>query len=226
MAITLEELRIRAKRRSDMENSCFIEDPEWNQYISDSYLELYDILVSKFEDYYTEDPLEFTLSGGSSTYDLPANFYKMVGLDKNIAGEDWYVVRPWSFEQRTRQRIAERIQGLYSATRYRIVADKLRFVPAEAADGRYRLWYVPRATELTQDTDTIDGVNGWEEYIVIDAAIKALTKEESDTRALTQQKMYQLQRIETMAQNRDAGETQRVSDVTVTGYDEPFFYRW
>jgi hypothetical protein len=67
-------------------------------------------------------------------------------------------------------------------------------------------------TELLKDTDFCDGVSGWTEYIIIDAAIKALQKEESDVTILAAQKMSMLDRIEAAAENRDAGEPDTLSD--------------
>ena len=47
---------------------------------------------------------------------------------------------------------------------------------------------------------------------MIDAAIKALQKEESDTSVLMAQKVAMKDRIESMAQNRDIGECETISD--------------
>ena len=58
-------------------------------------------------------------------------------------------------------------------------------------------------------------VSGYEEYVVIDAAIKCLQKEESDVQVLLVQKQQQLQRIEQAAGKRDAGESYAITDVNV-----------
>lgn len=63
------------------------------------------------------------------------------------------------------------------------------------------------------DSTTIDGVSGWEEYIIVDAALKAMGKEESDVSLLAQQKMAMIKRLADMAENRDAGNPATVSDV-------------
>ena len=62
-------------------------------------------------------------------------------------------------------------------------------------------------------TSLVDGVNGWEEYITIDAAIKAMQKEESDCSILGAQKAAIIRRIEAEAENRDAGSPPVVADV-------------
>lgn len=62
------------------------------------------------------------------------------------------------------------------------------------------------------DATTIDGVSGWEEYVVVDAALKAMGKEESDMSLLAQQKLMMVKRLQDMAANRDAGMPATVSD--------------
>jgi hypothetical protein len=65
----------------------------------------------------------------------------------------------------------------------------------------------------TSVNNQIDGVNGWEEFIVVDAAIKALEKAEYDTSTLMVSKAALLKRIEDAATNRDTGAPMSVSDV-------------
>ncbi len=65
--------------------------------------------------------------------------------------------------------------------------------------------------QLLKDTDILDGVSGWTEYVIVDAAIKALEKEESDTSALQIRKQMLKQRIEESAMNRDAGQPDTIS---------------
>lgn len=62
------------------------------------------------------------------------------------------------------------------------------------------------------DTDTVDGVSGWEEYIIVDTCIKAMAKEESDPSVFIAQKNALIKRIEEAAENRDIGEPEVVSD--------------
>lgn len=59
--------------------------------------------------------------------------------------------------------------------------------------------------------------SGWLEYVIVDAAIKALVKEESDPSALMAQEQALLKRLEAMASNRDAGEPSTVADAYAVG---------
>lgn len=63
------------------------------------------------------------------------------------------------------------------------------------------------------DAVTIDGVSGWEEFIVIDAAIKARIKQEQPVEDLRTEKQEMTADIESMAEGRDAGQAHHVSDV-------------
>lgn len=68
------------------------------------------------------------------------------------------------------------------------------------------------------DTTTVDGISGWEEYIILDAAIKARIKEESDIQALMIQKASMLDRINQLSESRDASLPSRVSDTQSIDY--------
>src|SRR5688572_30382482 len=223
MAVTVASIITKAKQLSDMENSNFVSASEWLAYVNDGYKELYDLLVSKFEDYYTVSSL-FTVAAGATSYSLPAAFYKLRGLDRSAGGGDWYALNQFNFQNRNRSSAAPRFQGVTPAVEYRILGSSLIFSPDNLAPGDYRLWYVPLATTLTSTADTVDGVNGWENYIEVCAAMSALVKEESDVSALVLQRQNLGRRIEEMAANRDVGAPQQVTDVTPVGSND--FIGW
>ena len=101
--------------------------------------------------------------------------------------------------------------------RYRLMGSQIEFVPTPSAGQTIRIWYIPRLVELLQDTDMVDGVSGWTEYIITDAAIKALQKEESDVSVLAAQKMALIKRIEESAMNRDVGQPDTITDIRRNG---------
>ncbi len=69
---------------------------------------------------------------------------------------------------------------------------------------------------------TFDAFSGWDEYVIVDVAIKLLQKEESDASLLMSQKGYLIKRIEAMSQNLDAGEPMTVKDISV--YEHFYLY--
>lgn len=208
--ITLANLRTEVRRRADMEGSGFVTDSELTSYINNSATELRDILIQKFQDYYiTSD--DISIVSGTDTYNLAADFYKALGVDMVINSRQSVTMRPFMFRERNRY-----VYNPPRGYRYRILGDQVRVIPEPTSSFTMRIWYVPTFTNLSADGDTLDGVHGWEEYVIIDAAIKCLRKEESDTSALLQDKMFITKRIEEAADNRDVGEPQRVVDVTGT----------
>lgn len=224
---TLAQLRQEVRQRADMEDSEFVSDSELNLYIAESYKELYDLLVKTNEDYYTISTT-LSLSAGESEISLPADFYKLRGVDYAVdANQDRYItLRRYNFNERNlRNRAINNIYYGVDQLRYHLTNNKLELVPAGRASGNYRVWYVPAPSTLSDDADTADGVSGWLEYVVVDACIKALAKEESSTTMFEKQKMAMRERIENMAVNRDQGAPTTVGDTSAIGYD-PDFYIW
>jgi len=221
--ITLAEIKTQARERADMENSSFISDTELLSYVNLSYAELYDLLVSRFEDYYTMDTTLVVASGASSV-SLPADFYKLRGVDRSISSNDWVAIPKFNFNNRNNRNtnVSRLMSGQFNVA-YRIVGNSLHLTPTDTAAGSYRLWYVPTYTKLVDSTDTVDGVNGWEEYIIVDVAIKMLAKEDSSVSHLMQQKQALIDRIESMAQNRDIDQPETISDVSALSFDPDIY---
>ncbi len=228
--LSLQQLRLMSQQRADRVNSNFVTLPEWNSYINQSYFELYDILVGSFEDYYMAVPYTLTTTGlnsyplpdGSSTFldadgATAAPFYKLLGADLGLvpdANNARVTMRKFNFIDRNDYiypQLATSFLGVFNP-RYRIVDNRIRFIPTPSANQYITLWYVPRLRQLLQETDVAHGVSGWLEYIVVDAAIKALQKEESDVSVLMAQKQALIDRIQSMAQNRDIGEPDTISN--------------
>lgn len=219
--MSLGQIRLAAQQRADRVNSNFVTQSEWNSYINQSYFELYDLLIDAYEDYYVADPYVVTTTGDSQMYDLPPDFYKLMGVDLGLAGgsNGYVTVQQFNFIGRNRYvypQLTSSYLGVFNL-RYRLVGDKLMFIP-EPSGGQYiRIWYIPRLNEVVQDQDILDGISGWTEYIIVDAAIKALQKEESDVSVLLIQKQALIKRIEETAVNRDAGQPNTISDIRSFG---------
>lgn len=224
--LTLLQLRNMVRERSDMVNNQFITDTELNSYINQSYFELYDLLVQKYgDDYYVQTPYVFTTTGTDEYYPLPADFYKLLGLDLclNNSPDARVTIKPFMFSERNRYAVPN-FQTFYGVTnlRYRLFGNQLWLTPIPTGNQIMRILYVPRMTTLSVDADTVDGISGWDEYIVIDAAIKCLAKEESDVSVFMAQKQAMIARIEAAAENRDAANPMTVSDSRQTDYMYPY----
>lgn len=233
--LTLGQIRLMAQQRADRVNSNFVTTTEWNDYIRQSYFELYDILVTQYEDYFLAPAATFVTDGTTQFYALPDGlttfqdstggnfaakpFYKLKGVDLalNNANNSFVTLRKFNFTDRNKYlypNSASTIYGVFNM-QYRTMGNQIEFIPTPTAGQKIRLWYVPRLTQLLADTDATDqAVSGWAEYIIVDTAIKALQKEESDVSILAQQKLGLLERIRASAANRDEGMPDTISDVS------------
>lgn len=202
---TLAQLRTRVRQRSDNEfsGSNFITDDEITQLLNTSYQELYGLL-ERSGLHLAEELLTIT-ADGSASYDLPADYYATLAVFRVDGNYRTYLPR-----HSLRVRPSTAITG--AASSYRVVGSTLVFLPTPT-DGTYEVIYIPVPGELSADEDTVDGVLGWEEYLVIDCAIKILEKEESDVTALRQDRERIQQRIIDEATAQEMSESWTVNNV-------------
>lgn len=209
--LTLLQLRTRAREHADMVNSTFVTDAELTGYVNSSYQEFYDLLTNSFEDY-NITLFSFTIASGN-TQALPTGHYKLRGIDDMTDSNNPLPVRKYNFNERNDYTSQYGFLDRFSVVKYRIIGDNLYFVPEDRAARAYRLWYVPIATTLVADGDTANGINGWLEYVAVDAALKCLNKEESDTKVLYRAKKDLIDRIEAMRLNRDQSLPEKISRI-------------
>lgn len=190
-SVTLRSIVDRARTHADMRSSAFINDTEILALLNDCIPELYDELVGSYEDYYADSAF-ITLVSGTNVYDLPDDFYKVIGIDYEVSTGSYITLKPFM-----------------NAERNSTLTTNIN-IPA----GRIRIRYVPAPPIYTDlDTDTFDGVAGWDRLVVLLLARDMLNAEESDTQAIRTTYQETLQRVRNMAPPRDSGMAHRVVDV-------------
>lgn len=220
---TAGNLILEAQQRVDRVHSDNITDQEWISMISQSYKELYDILIQKFgDDYFIQKPYTYTTTGQidpvfqAQVFPLPADFYKLMRCEVALNPQDpnsWITLRQFNAIQANLWNYPN-VYTFYGITnlRYRLWGKFLQIVPIASANQTIRIWYSPRPNQVIFATDTLDAISGWEEYIVTDVCIKALAKTEEDSSIFLGQKAALMKRVEEAAENRNVGEPQTVSD--------------
>lgn len=242
--INLGYLRYMSQLRGDKLHSQYLTTDEWNWNINQSIYSLYDILVTKFgDDYFFAPPLIMNLTG-LDFYPLPDGvlysaapaIYKLNGVDANISGGNsgpnagWIPLARFNWSDRDKYTAypgqAGALNNVYQMS-YREMGSNIWFIPANN-NFTVRLNYVPIMKQLLQDTDMLPfSISGWSEYVINDAAMKAMIKEESLEKwnALALANGQIIDRIETTAANRDVGQPNTVSNVRATMGD-PGFSNW
>ncbi len=237
--MTLGAIRLSAQQSADRINSQFVTKQEWNSFINLALYELYDLLITTFEDYYVATPIQFPADGSTYRFALPngsnsflnadtgvsfvpSPFYKLLGVDLALqnATNAYVTINKFNFIDRNRfvyPNTASTIYGVFNL-QYRVLGNQIMFIPTPSAGQNIRLWYVPRLTELLADSDISDSsISGWMRYVIVRAAIYALSKEESDVSVLMQELGFLKQRIEESAAERDAGQPDTISDTNSNG---------
>jgi uncharacterized protein YqcC (DUF446 family) len=200
--------------------------------------ELYDLLITAYEDYFMAPKIHFVSPGNQSSFPLPDGvisfldtngspivappFYKLLGVDLglNTANNAYVTVNKFNLLDRNRYvypNTASTIYGVFNL-QYRVLGTNIEFIPTPSASQVLQLLYIPRLPQLLADTDiTTIGFSGWLQYVIIRAAKYALDKQEADTSKLDQEIAYLKDRIESSAQNRDAGQPDHISDIRQNG---------
>lgn len=299
--VSLGAMRLAAQEASDLENNNAVTTEAWNQFLSQSYKRLYDMLVGAYgNDYYIAKAYQFTLSN-SQTYALPdgspnfrtvdgniaPKFYKETGLDLqySAAPNGWVTLKNFQWIERNKFAYPNTTVNWngYSNLRYSLQGDNLYIVPVPQQGQLAQLWYVPAPTNLqfrlpgwstlnsnvigsltdttgltvgmnitanftqgivpqgttitavgsttvtmsanaqsTQspfifsawsDATLMEGIAGWDQFVIVDAARKALGKQEFDTTDMKLERDAMLQDIQAMAEARDQGQAFHTSDV-------------
>jgi len=212
-AVSLASIETQVRQRAQMENSTFITSAEMLSYINASGCELYELLVAaRGKEYYLSSQTIVTTSGVSG-YALATNFYEVVGIDLAVGGRSVTLQR-YEFAERNRFQNPVVVPA-FTPLVYGIEGTTLRLLPTPTSAQTVTVWYVPAPTLYTTTDSTFDGIAGWEEYIVVDCAIRCLQKQESDVSAFMAQKEQLRRRIQSMATMRDRSQAPRVTDVTI-----------
>lgn len=187
--VTREQLCTRVLQRADVENDPHVAGDELIDLVNEAIPRVWDILVSCAPPDYYSATASFSTVAGQLAYalaDVAPDFYKMRGL--------------WRMES-----------GAPVSLRDVNASERGAYGPPLGATA-LTMRYIPCAPKLEADEDTIDGVNGWEELIVLEAAIDILNKQERDPRILMNKRDREEQRIRAMAY-RDAGSPARIQRV-------------
>jgi len=234
--MSLFELRLRAQQTADRVGSQFVTNSEWNAFLRLAMYELYDLLITAYEDLFASSFVFINTNGTTQNYAIPDGvtnyfggtyggvsgapalaFYKLAGMDLgiNTSNNAWVTLLKFDFIERNKYvypNSTSTIYGVYNM-RYRLMGNFVNIIPTPAGNQQIRMWYSPKLPALLKDTDlTSLGYSGWLRYPIVRAAKYALDKEEgTDTSKLTEELVFLKQRIEQSSQNRDNGVPDTIS---------------
>jgi hypothetical protein len=225
LARTLGEMVSRAKEMANMENHSFVSDAEWYGYVNQAAQQLYGkLLESRGAEFYSKEHT-IPMVASQAYYQLPSDFFllQFVMMDDGSGNH-----RPLEkFDLWLLAHLVNRqTVGGYSwfEYRYRLGNEKLEVRPApDSTVYTVTVRYTPHMPELVNPlTDKFDGLNGWERWIELSAAVQALIKEGSTDEAaalMTEREMISRQ-IEFTKDRRDEHFPSQIRDVMNDDHDE------
>ena len=81
--MSLFELRLRAQETADRVNSQFVIQPEWNSFLRLAMYELYDLLITAYEDLFASSYVFIQTNGSTQNYPLPDGVTNYLGGNFN-----------------------------------------------------------------------------------------------------------------------------------------------
>lgn len=207
---TLGDMRSDVRLRADLVGNQFVTDSELNEYINQSLAELYDRLVgSRGQEYYAAEQVITTT--GVEAYALPATHYETLYVELENGGTR-FRLGSYSMHERAAL-IGSSASNPGIPVAFRILAGNITFLPAPTAGYTIRHWFVPACPRLVSDSDSFDGVDGWEEYAIWRAVAYVQQKEQLDPSFALSFVSSLGQRIDRLAPFRATQNTERVTDV-------------
>lgn len=222
--VTFANLKLRARRRADHENSAFVSDAEVGDYVNAALDELVDLIEDQVSVGYLSTAYVFNTVAGTSNY-LVGNGTTSPYMYRLIAVQMQYQGAKQPLEQGT---LLDLLQPDYGrgwtspgTVRYAMSSvdptSKQRtvaFWPVPQAVHQVTVTYVPLRTDLVTPTDDAVTVQclGWDEWVVVRAAMKILRKEESDTAGLQAELNELTARVQAAAARENAGRPQQIGD--------------
>jgi hypothetical protein len=173
----------------------------------------------------TLDVVQGVNHSGTVDVFLESDFYKCKGVwisnGSPAPGGGWDPLRRFQWDQQNMLRQAGSYfqTGFTALPLYRLFTlngrEKVGIAPM--IGGTYRVWYYPAPYKMLVGTDRIDGRSGWDEWVVKDAAIKCLLKEESVEQAASIKAIRDelFSRFQLHASERDASQPEKIRNVNL-----------
>ncbi len=213
------------RQRTNLEGATdFVDDIELGGYLNQAIAAWYDVVLGATwgGDRYQQRHVFQTVQNVAE-YDRPLDLYKILSVDistsEDFSGQNSSVWSAYPYQKENRNQLRSGSLGALtwgygSKIWYRWEGSTLSFLPTPSAPNQFwiRLNYAPVPPRLEQAEDCIDVIAGWEEYLILHASIRALTKAGpyATIPFLQQQLKDEEMRIKSYAPTADTNQAERV----------------
>lgn len=209
------DLRDQVRFRTDTQNETRrFPNTELDMYVNEGIAAFHRQMVRARGQGFGEATTTVTTANGVENYALPAAFLSVVKVWFKIDGVE-HVLH--DYEEWDTQGLVDVVswKSSYVDFAYRLTGDNisLRPIPSDAVDIRVK--YIATAVKLVADSNTVDGVDGLEEYAVLWAAKRVAIKQRDELlMGLCDAEMGKvLDDLMALQRARNAAEAPRMGDV-------------
>ncbi len=219
-AVTLTQLRAKARERADLTGSAFITDTadSLDSWINEGAQKLHALHVQAYGEDYVEKSAALTTVANQTDYALPTDFFQLLGIELPVNGEQ-KALKLYNRAQRNSFSAVNASRGL---PRYKLSKGVVRLLPAPTGVLVGKFWYSPLlqvthgetvANLLVDATDSISFENGAERYVIMYAARLAMIKQEDDVTAITADLRAEEASLQVLIDSRNAAEPKSAVDI-------------
>jgi hypothetical protein len=214
LTVVVSDLIQQVRDQSDTNNTQFVTDAEITRYLDKSYRDLYIRIVQQNSNYF-ETQITYTVNGEQDTYPLPADFYKLCGIDLNTSTDISITLSPINRNQRNINKNVFSVAWNNTPWRYRISNENIIFTPVPLTTATFTVWYIPDPPVISSTTQTLVLTPSViVDYLILDSAMKCMQKQELNTSQLAQDKGIMMEQILMACATQDDSFPLRVTDMT------------
>lgn len=207
---TLANLRTDVRSKADVEGATTRHpNTRVDRWINQGIAALRDLMIEvRGRPYFRKNPpATITTIEGTTRYALPADFYQLISVRDSELGE--FMV---DFNVSNEAILRMPNIGRSVPTAYELQPGYIELLPSPGGGRDIILDYIPVMTDLVADGDTLDGYQGWEDYVVAFAAREIGIKDDEKglVKACEDDMAMLTARIRKLAPKRDQFRPQRV----------------
>jgi hypothetical protein len=174
-----------------------------NEFLNDAIEEAWDVIVGKWEDYYTKSAAQAVVAG-TDAYAVPTDFLKLRRVWVLESGTKYKRLYPGDLD--SAEHFTDASVG-NKGYRYRLQERNLILMPSPAIAETLKIYYIPIATQLVSDADVLTFDVPMEmKYVLTIAWRDCLDAQNLDPSPAIQKMADLLPKFRTSADSRDAGE--------------------
>lgn len=214
---TLSQMREEAYRRADCEGA-YERHPaaDVDRDLNQGGTALWDALIAARGEEYFAASTTVTTTADTSSYALSSGVYLLIAVRLDETGG--YPLIRFSSHEEAALRESDSSSGRpthYQLRRSVAGVSSLVVLPEHSANLSLEVRYVPAFTDMVENTDTFDGLNGWEDYPIDFAARKMAMRDEDFELAdrLERDMDRTMARVNALAGKRDMHQARRVRDI-------------